>query len=208
MGYRDLIEALTREGEAQSIEILEKARLDAESIIMKAREEADRLERSHIEESRSEIEIEITKLINIARLEAKRILLKAKHEILEDVLCKLEKNLSSLRKEEEYDQTMEKLLKETIGEGLGNRQERELIIYTGEGDCDRLRRICKKLGLRGRIESKEGIDGGIEVEIISDGKKILMKNTFRSRLEKMRSEITLELNKLLFGEIKKDNNSV
>lgn len=199
MGYRDLIEALTREGEAQGIEILEKARSEAESIITKAKYEADKLERSLIEESRLEIDIEIMKLINRAGLEAKRIFLQARYDVLKEVLHKLEERLSAMCKGNEYDQILEKLLKETLGEGLGNREEGDLIIYTDEDACDRLRKICQRLGLKVKVEAKEGISGGIEVEIISNDRKILMKNTFHHRLDKIRPEITLELNKLLFG---------
>jgi vacuolar-type H+-ATPase subunit E/Vma4 len=198
MGYEALIETLLKEGENRSREIVEKARLESDAILREAQNEIERFERSKEEELQKELQARRAKILNRARLEARHNLLKAKYEALDRVFERVETRLRDLIKESGGADSNRQLWTRMVEESLPNGQGTGLKAILDEETPGEFGRILREEGIGCEIVKDPNLFLGFK--LISAEGELVVTNSYRTRLEKIKPDLLLELNAFLFGK--------
>ena len=202
MGYQVLIETLLKEGENRSREILEKARAESETILREAKEKAEQVEKDSREFLQKEIEARTARILNQARMEGRRILLMAKHEILDRVFETAEERLRDQLKQAGrkdlsrrfWTSLVEESLPKPRPSGPNVRTAMKALIHK-ETPVE-LEIVLRERGVEWeRVQDPELWFG---FRLVSTGGEIVVTNSYRARLEKIRPDLLVELNALLF----------
>ncbi len=193
MSHQDLINALLQDGSRQCGQIIEKARADAEDIIKNTEKEIEQRKKVHLNKIEADIKIKSMQIINRAKLNANGKILKAKYEVIENIFQKATERFFEIKNENKYLSIFEKLCKEVLGDIKG-----ETKVIMDREDAS----LFKKLFLDVKAElAPVNTSKVFGIELITKNGSVIIKNTLNSRLEKIKPELMLELNNLLFGKI-------
>ena len=198
MGYQVLIETLLKEGENMSREILEKARAESEAILRDAKEKAEQVEKDSRDLLQKEIEARRARILNQARMEGRRILLKAKHEILDRVFERAEERLRDQLKQAGREGLSRRFWTSLVEESLPEPRPAGLKALLHEEATGDLERVLHERGIE--CERVQDPDLWYGFRLVSAGGERVVTNSYRARLEKIRPDLLVELNALLFGK--------
>lgn len=198
MGYEALIDTLLKEGEARCREILGKARSESETILREAKERLDRLEQQKKEELAKQLQAERSRILNRARVEARQILLKAKYEVLDQIFARAEETLRNWVKKNDGKEKARRIFVRLVEEALPEEGRDTLRAILHEEGPQEIERIFHEKGIS--CEKVKDPVLWLGFRLISDGGKAVVTNSYQSRLEKIRPDLLVDLNALLFGE--------
>ncbi len=193
MSHQDLINALLQDGKRQCEQIIEKARADAEGIIKNTEKELEERKRGLLNKIEADIKIKSVQIINRANINANGKILKAKYEAIEDIFQKATERFFEIKNENKYLSIFEKLCKEVLGDIKGETK----VIMCRE-DASLFNKLFPDIKAEIAPVNSSNIFG---IELITKNGSVIIKNTLNSRLEKIKPEIILELNNLLFGKV-------
>ena len=177
-----------KDSQAKSQQILEEAKQRAqrefEEIIAKANVEAESIRRSILSSK-----------VRVNRLR----ILDAKNRIVEDIIHSVEDQLSSISKSEQFEETAQRFVTEAV-KAVDSDQP---IVRIGFRDVSKknLDGVSRVLPKRGKLVIDEKpIDelGGV-VATDPEG-KVVFNNTFKSRLERLDSQLLTLISSTVFGE--------
>ncbi len=192
MSHQDLIKALLQDGRRQCEQIIKKAKADAEEIVENAERELERQKKEYLDKIETDIKIKSIEVINGAKINANGKILKAKYEAIEDIFQKATERFLEIKNDKKYLSVFEKLCKEVLGDIKG---ETKVIMCREDGS------LFKKLFPDIKAEIAPVNSAKIfGIELITKNGSVIIKNTLNSRLEKVKPELILELNNLLFGK--------
>jgi vacuolar-type H+-ATPase subunit E/Vma4 len=198
MGYEVLIQTLLKEGENKSREIIEKARAESEAILREAKERACRLEQENRERLQKEIQARRAGILNRARIEGRGILLEAKHAVLDRVFERAKERLHDLLKQAGCGDPTRHIWTRLVEESLPEGRPAGLKAILHEGaphDLEEILRV-REVG----CERVNDPDLWFGFRLVSSGGEMVVTNSYKARLEKVRPDLLVELNALLFGE--------
>lgn len=187
MSHEALFKVMESRMEEQRNSILMKARQEAERILRKAQEEASRIEQEHKAQLDSRIKEEREVELNRAELDAHKELIRARAELVEESFRQARTAVLSLRGKPDYEQICRRLLEEALSEGEPvvvevTAEDRELYErLLGERNCE--------------IRLSPGASIGVTVEL-NNGDRIL--NTLESRLQRLEIELVKGVSQILF----------
>ncbi|MCQ8894512.1 MAG: V-type ATP synthase subunit E [Methanolinea sp.] len=189
--------------------ITHDAESEAERIVGRAREEADRLRALAAEEGkkkgtqilgagREETTRLCAHILSQSRLNARKILREAREEAIRDVLDEARRQLEKIRDSPRYPEIFEELATEALN--LLGRDSAELVIdsrdqalaesfVSGRG---------KKIP-RCTISRERTVSAGGATVSSPDG-MVWVKNTVEARMERLEREITGQVSRILFGD--------
>ncbi len=190
--------------------ILSDARLKADQMLKEANEKAKQI----LDTAQQEAQKEAEDIISRARIEAEAVrrgilssklranrlrVLDEKNQILDDVIRSVEERLSNIAASDEFGDTLKRLVAEAV-QALGSD---EPIVKVGFRDAskkslDDLGRALPK-GSKFVVEDRpiDGL-GGV---VASDPKgKFTYNNSFRSRLERLDTQLITLVSSTIFGE--------
>lgn len=194
MPYEDLINALLKDGKYQCEQIIEKARADAEEIIKNAEREAARQKQEYLAKIDSDIKKASMAIINRARIEAGGRVIRARYEVIEDIFNRAYERFLEIKNGKDYPSVFEKLCKEALRDVNG-----ETRVLIDEDETELFKRFFPDTTVK--LEAVKGNRKMAGLELITSDGAVVVKNTLNSRLEKIKPELILELNKFLFGEL-------
>ena len=177
-----------KDSQAKSQQILEEARQRAqrefEDIIAKANVEAESIRRSILSSK-----------VRVNRLR----ILEEKNRIVEDIIHSVEDRLSSISKSEQFEETAQRFVTEAV-KAVDTDQP---VVRIGFRDVSKknLDGVSRVLPKRGKLVIDEKpIDelGGV-VATDPEG-KVVFNNTFKSRLERLDSQLLTLISSTVFGE--------
>ena len=177
-----------KDSQAKSQQILEEARQRAqrefEDIIAKANVEAESIRRSILSSK-----------VRVNRLR----ILEEKNRIVEDIIHSVEDRLSSISKSEQFEETAQRFVTEAV-KAVDTDQP---VVRIGFRDVSKknLDGVSKVLPKGGKLVVDENpIDelGGV-VATDPEG-KVVFNNTFKSRLERLDSQLLTLISSTVFGE--------
>jgi vacuolar-type H+-ATPase subunit E/Vma4 len=197
MGYQILIETLLKEGESKSREIVEKARKDAEAILQEAKEKADLFEKNRRQLVEKEIEFQRTKILNQGRMEARQILLKARHEVLEKVFERAKERVSQQLRQGGPKDLSRRFWNQLVEESLLEQRPEGLKAIVHEEASSDLERALREKGIR--CERIRDPDLWLGFKLVMAEGKVVVTNSYKARLEKVRSDLLVALNALLYS---------
>ncbi|MBI5043912.1 MAG: hypothetical protein HZC10_08850 [Nitrospirae bacterium] len=192
MSHQDLIKALLQDGRRQCEQIIEKAKADAEETVKNAERELEQLKKEELKKIESDIKIKSVETLNRAKVNSEGKVLKAKYEIIENIFQGAAKRFSEIKDSKEHPTVFEKLCKEILGDIKGDTK-----IIIDKEDAKLFKKLFPDINVK--IEPFQGNSRISGIELVTQNGSVIIKNTLISRLEKIKPELMLELNKLLFG---------
>lgn len=192
MSHQDLINALLQDGRHQCGQIIEKAKADAEEILKNAEKGLELQKKESLDKIETDIKIKSVEVMNKAKISANGKILKAKYEAIENIFQKAAEEFLEIKKEKRYLPVFEKLCKEVLGDIKG-----ETKVIIDREDAGLFKRLFPDIKAEIAPVNSAKIFG---IELITKNGSVIIKNTLNSRLEKIKPELMLELNKFLFGK--------
>ncbi len=196
LGYQVLIETLLKEGKRKSEEIVEKGRLESEALFLKAKEKAAHFEQEKQREVQKEILLTRAKILNEAHLESRRIILEAKHEILKRVFERAEECLQTWLNETAGEERLRIFWKKRVEEALQDTRSASLKAFLPEDGSKGLEPVFKEKGIP--YEKVKDPDLRYGFKLVLEEGKVTVVNSYPSRVEKIRTELIIDLQSLLF----------
>jgi V/A-type H+-transporting ATPase subunit E len=191
---------IEEDSEHEAQEILRNAQAKADEILAQAKIQAKSVEDEIIQKGRHDAELIKQRIIANAKLQAKKHGLDVKEEIIQHAFDEAEKRLTKITSSKEYPD----ILKNIIAEGVESIGVEDVEVVVREEDIKLvnnafLKELRKKLGVNITL-SKDSIEslGGAIIRTM-DG-KIVVNNTFETRMRRMRDELRSKVAKILFEE--------
>jgi vacuolar-type H+-ATPase subunit E/Vma4 len=178
MAIEDIFRALEEQADAEVAEILRVAQLQADAIEQEASDEADRITESRVGAAAEAAGSRAGKSVNAAKLKARRNLAAAREEAVSKVFDVARERLASMQGSSDYETVFAALLKEAAG------VEGEFEILVAPADVALGEKAAKSLGLTAAVVASPEVANGVVVSF--EGGRIVRKNTFDSRLGKVR----------------------
>jgi vacuolar-type H+-ATPase subunit E/Vma4 len=178
MAIEDIFRALEEQADAEVAEILRVAQLQADAIEQEASDEADRITESRVGAAAEAAGSRACKSVNAAKLKARRNLAAAREEAVSKVFDVARERLASMQGSSDYETVFAALLKEAAG------VEGEFEILVAPADVALGEKAAKSLGLTAAVVASPEVANGVVVSF--EGGRIVRKNTFDSRLGKVR----------------------
>lgn len=188
--------------EADTEEKIEEIKANADKRIADMREEYKEREeekrKKTLEEAREEEEAIESRKIADARIKSRREIMSAREELINEAFSKGYERLKEITKTDEYRETLKNLIKESalgIGGGdlvvLTNERSKEII------DDEMLKEISDRTKANITLGDETVDCSGGAIVKTADG-RMMVDNTFESRMKRYRDVLRPEISKLLF----------
>ena len=188
---------IIKDAEEKRDEILNAAQVESDSIIAKETKKAKNLEVELIEKAKIEAKARENRVISNARLKVRNNELKAKQDMISKVFEKAVERLNSLSTLE-YKEYILRALDSLDLEGteilIINKKDEDVINNKFLLDLNN-----KLIGLGKKGKISISTNGNFDRGFILDRNGIQINNTFESLVKSLRSELELEVTKVLFN---------
>jgi len=181
-------EETIKEAQSKSQQILEEARQraerESEEIIAKANVEAESIRRSILSSK-----------VRVNRLR----ILDEKNRIVEDIIHRVEDQLSSISKSEQFEETAQRFVTEAV-KAVDTDQP---VVRIGFRDMSKrnLDGVSKLLPKGGKLVIDEKPIDNLGGVVATDPEgKVVFNNTFKSRLERLDNQLLTLISSTVFGE--------
>lgn len=177
MAIEDIFKALDEQADAECEQIVGIARTQAEAIVSEARAEAARIMQQKLETAEAAARRKTAQVLNAARIESMRRLGTVREEAIERVYQDAAERLVRARSTPEYGEIFKVLASEALADTQGDR-----VLAVDPADkalAEDLRSTASPL----TVATEVSTSGGVVVNM--DGGRVIRRNTFESRLEKM-----------------------
>ena len=192
MGLKEIFAVLEEDSEKEREEVIAKAKAQAAQIIKEAEEEAAKIVEAEIDKLSGSLKKDQTRIINEAGLANQREIISFKESLIDRAFAKVKEKLAEHCKKDIYQKTFQLLVNETLGGTKGKKLE----VWVDKKDENLAKKVLDGLNLNYKLHSDLDCLGGLKVSI--DEGRMLVVNTFYSRLEKIRKFLQPQLLELLF----------
>lgn len=191
MAIEDILIALDEQAQADCDAVVSEAREHAKLILDDAQRNAETIHENFARQVERVAKSDAAKLVNAARLEAKMEISSAKGDGVLSVFEAARGKLTDLRAVN-YDRLFGELAGEAL-EGVGG----EISIHVAQADVDLARRAAAACGVSAEVVGDLDTAGGIVVEAF--GGRVIRRNTFEDRLERVSQIVQADVAKVLFS---------
>lgn len=199
-GLSSIAKEILEDAQKEAEILLLKAGSEGKNILDEAENEAERKYTSNVKKNKEALEIKQQEMGNLLDIDMRNALLKAREDIVEEVFKKTQDRLEKYASSDDYPDCLSALISDAC-KGIGSDR---LMVKLNKRDHRRLsekqlQTISKKLKVK-LIKSDESIDsvGGAIVSSFDD--RIIVNNTFESRLEMLKPILRGTIAKMLFEE--------
>jgi len=187
MGLEDILRAMEAESALEREGILAEAQAMVDRILSQAREEAEARRRQRLEAELRTVRAEQARLLNDARLASLKQLSVARDGLIDAAFQQAAERLERLRGSPLYRDVLRRLLEEAASQ-LGPGR---VVVKVDPADTRLAEELVESLGLDAVVEPTLHCAGGLEA---SDAEgRIVVRNTFESRLQRAREVLRPEL---------------
>lgn len=179
MAIEDIFRALEQQADDECRDILNAADIQAASIVEEARAEAERIKQRKLDAVEEGLRARAGKIVNDARLDAKRALAGVREDLVNEVFEKAASRLTALRGTAQYERVFRDLAEEALAGADGACR-----VSVNPDDVAVAKKVLAGLGVDGEVVADAGVDGGLVVHL--HGGRVIRRNTFDSRLKKVR----------------------
>lgn len=200
-GIESIIDMIEEKTSEKVDRIVKQAEDQKTTLIKQAEEKAKGIEEKILKAADQEYDSSITRLTAGAKLKAKYQILEAKESILVEILEEVEKEIKKVVKTKKYKNILTQLI---VDGGVALDVDKlELVFPKGQNELITPLSIAKEIGAK--VGNKVSISiskdtvrsvGGVIIRT-SDG-KMLVDNTFESRLERFHSDIRDKISAIIF----------
>jgi len=168
-------------------EVIAEAEAAAEEIVATARAHGQEvMERYYRQRLLPELRAEEARLIGEARRDSLELVMRAKEELVDQAFSVAMEELSRIRSREDYPDILRRLTQEVVDE-LGS----DLVIEVSPEDSELMEKMAAEMGLNAIVRPSLECMGGLAATP-RDG-RILLVNTFDSRLERAREVLRAQV---------------
>ena len=192
MALEDIFRALDEQADKECEDILSTARAQAEAIVADAEEQAAGVCQACVDHTATAMERKSTKQINAARLEGKKKVASVKEAAVSEAFDKAADSLSSARSQASYPAVFKVLVQEAIAGVTG-----DMVLLVDPADEALGRQVLDELGVDAAVKADLSASGGVAV--LTGNGRIMRRNTFEDRLDKVRHSIQSEVAEILFS---------
>ena len=196
---------ILKQAQEQAAEMLDRAQRVLERDLVYAQEEAEEIRSQQRAKVQPMAEMEKRKAIAAAEMEARRKLLEKKEELVSRVFTEAENRLGKLRGSETYMEIISELIEEGVasinGDAIVEFGEEDKGIFTPEAMSAIESRMVESLGKDFQLEFRcvgNNISAGAMIRS-KDG-RIIIDNSFSSRLRRLREELRGKVSEMLLQE--------
>ncbi len=194
MALEDILRALEEKAEVRIEAVQSDAQQRVAEITSEVERDSDRTRRARLKKVEDAVRSEATAIVYSAQLKAKNELIKAQEETVEAAFRLAEQKLNELSKENRYPKILEVLLSEAL-EYFGGGEVLILIRPEDRSLVENL--MSERKQPYGISDTPLESSGGLIVS--SPGGKVVVSNTFESRLGRARDKLRLAISKTLFA---------
>jgi vacuolar-type H+-ATPase subunit E/Vma4 len=180
MAIEDIFRALEEQADAECSEILRVAEAQAASLKEEARREADRIKAQKLAVVEDVVKAKAGKTLNAARLEKRKALAAVRDRAVDGVFDDALVKLGKMRGTGEYERVFAALAGEALGGMTG-----ECEILVDPADIALAEKASASLGVGCTVKAGASTKGGLVATM--HGGRITRRNTFESRLAKVRT---------------------
>lgn len=192
MALEDIFRALDEQADKDVEDILATARAQAEAIEADAEEQAAAVRSASVERAESAMRLKAAKQTNAARLEGKKKMASVKEAAVSDVFNRAGDALVSVRTRPDYPAIFKALVQEALAGVTGDKT-----LLVDPADEPLAREVLGEVGVSADVKSDLSASGGVRV--LAGGGRIMRRNTFDDRLDKVRHSIQSEVAEILFS---------
>jgi len=197
-----ILQAIEAEAQAEIDRITAEAEAQVRQILAKAEAEAVAIRRRHLDAVTPLIHTERARLLNDARLAALREVMQVREALIAEAFALARERLAEVRCQPEYLRILRRLAEEAIAElgqaGGGEPQaSAQVILRIDPRDAALIEAILSNLPVPATAEPVLDCLGGLEV-CTADG-RIIVSNTFETRLDQARRRLRREIADLVAG---------
>jgi V/A-type H+/Na+-transporting ATPase subunit E len=189
----NLAALLEKEASAEIEALLSEARARASEIVASAKSEADEIVAGRERSSTSQYDAALVRAKSAAQLEASSLKLRAQHSAVENVLTAAKGQLDALLKGQQYEGTLQKLLKEAL-EAVGGNAANVSAVMVNSSDKALAEKIAATMGLQGKVKTDDSVKGGVKLATGTN----TIENTLYGRLAALRDELASAVSGVLF----------
>lgn len=194
MPLEHILQAIEAEAQAEIDRITAEAETKAQQILAKAEAEAVAIRQRHLDAVVPLVQVECARLLNDARLAALREVMQVREQLIADAFALAEERLAEVRYQPQYPSLLRRLAEEAIG-ALGDSSQ--VVIRVDSRDVALVEAFLDSLAVTATVEPVLECLGGLEV-CTADG-RIVVSNTFETRLNQARRRLRCEVADLVAG---------
>lgn len=191
MALEDIFRALEEQAEAETKTILDSAKAQAKAITKEADEEADTIKRRKLEQVDAALNLKTAQIVNAARLDNKKKVAALKDEATNDVFGDALKAMGSVRGSSDYATMFRALLEEAMA-SMGDDVE----VVVDPRDEKLAKKVLSDLGANHAVKTDVTTAGGVLVR--ASAGRVVRRNTFEDRMEKLRRIAQSQIAEILF----------
>lgn len=192
MALEDIFRALEEQAEQECQEILADARDQAEGILEEAQDEAEEIRKRLVDETERSTRQKASQSVNSARLETKKKVASLKQEAVANAFEKALDKARSIRDSESYAKTFRALAEEAATDLEGDMK-----VLVDQADVELAKRTFDEMGVAAEVAAEIETVGGLV--IVTGGGRIMRRNTFEDRLEKVQQHIQADVAEIMFS---------
>lgn len=193
MALEDIFRALEEQAQQECEDILSAARAQAEAIAEDAAEQAEGICVACVDKTDSAASLKAAKTLNAARLEAKKKVASVKDDAVNAVFDDAGQKLASARASEWYGEVFRSLAEEATA-GV---DPQDIVLLVDPADEELARSTASALGVDAEVRPELSTSGGLVV--VTGGGRVMRRNTFEDRLDKVRQTAQSEVAEILFS---------
>ena len=179
MAIEDIFRALEEQADAEVNEILRIAQVQADAVVQEATDEAERITQARVDAAGETVAAKSAKAVNATRLQARRDLAAVRDSAVDRVFALAAEKLAAMRGSAAYETVLKGLISEATA---GVEGACELLVVPE--DAALAEKTVAELGASCTVSpTLESIGGAV---VSYDGGRVVRRNTFESRLEKVR----------------------
>ena len=180
MAIEDIFRALEEQADAEVGEILRIAQVQADAIMQEATDEAARITQSRVDAADDSVRAKSAKSVNAARLDTRRRMAAVRDEAVDRVFVEAAEKLAVMRKTKAYETVFAALLTEALV-GIDTACE----VRVAAEDAALAEKLVAGQAVPCTVSPTLETIGGVVVATAGD--RVVRRNTFESRLDKVRN---------------------
>ncbi len=192
MALEDIFRALDEQAQKECEDILSAARAQADAIAEDAADQAGGICTECVDQTDTAVRLKAAKTTNAAKLEGKKSVAAVKETAMDAAFDKAGARLASIRGTDAYAGILEMLTAEAAAGVTG-----EMAVLVDPADEALAKQVVAGLGIQAEVRPELSTSGGVVV--VTGNGRIVRRNTFEDRLEKVKQTVQSEVAEILFS---------
>ena len=190
--HESLLETMEKDATVEKEKLIRSTEEQIANIKTNAEAQAKDFKEVQLEQTEKQLQVERARRLGKTELELKNSLLRTKHKLIQQTLNAVEAEIKGIRKKNVYDHIFQEMVVQSAKEF-----DSTVVVKVNPGDNERCERKMSELQKPCRIETNNGISGGLDMS--SEDGRFTVRNNFESRLAKAKETEIEAIAKALFG---------